>query len=283
MGYDDAYYPGLVNISGTYCFMNAMLQALASLSYLQPHIDAIHAKAEALDVPTPVVDTLKELLHDLNTPRSSYTSLRPVEIIDVLRALTKGCTNSLLYSREHRDAQELFQVVSKCLKIEIAAVDKEGAWDHGFGAFAQPEETTKKIGKSMFNGLTAWNRRSCIIWSMDTATSENEAEIQAQEDEERLPHIKSWFSGTRPDLPLHLSISDELIRLLANFDSCITGYFLTLQPRIETLGSQLRSVRTAQGDYDGDCEERVRRVDREPEELLRDLWVYGGGYAFLVR
>ncbi|KAF6755333.1 hypothetical protein DFP72DRAFT_896498 [Ephemerocybe angulata] len=73
--------------------------------------------------------------------------------------------------------------------------------------------------------------------SMDTATSENEAEIQAQEDEARLPHIKSWFSRTGPDLPLHLSISDELI--FANFDSCITDYVLTLLPRIETLDLQL--------------------------------------------
>ncbi|KAF5334376.1 hypothetical protein D9611_013534 [Ephemerocybe angulata] len=236
MDYDDAYYPGLVNISGTYCFMNSTLQALASLSYLQPHIDAIHAKAEALDVPTPVVDTLKELLHeelqffgcrvlygntilplvretrfgtgvrfqrqwtpgvitrglpppltfqplthpfqtlpiyprvylsrraqnDLNTPRSSYTSLRPVDIIEVLTAQTKGRTNSLFYSREHQDAQELFQVVSECLRNEIAAVDKEGARDRGFGAFAQREETTKEIGKSVFDGLTA-NRRSCVI------------------------------------------------------------------------------------------------------------------------
>lgn len=37
-------------------------QAFASLSYLAPHIDAIHDKAELLDVPTPVVDTLRETL-----------------------------------------------------------------------------------------------------------------------------------------------------------------------------------------------------------------------------
>ena len=36
-------------------------QALASLTYLQPQIEAIHAKAEALDVPTPVIDALHEL------------------------------------------------------------------------------------------------------------------------------------------------------------------------------------------------------------------------------
>ncbi|KAJ2912889.1 hypothetical protein MD484_g7535, partial [Candolleomyces efflorescens] len=139
--------------------------ALASLSYLQPHIDAIHAKAEALDVPTPVVDALKDLFRDLNTPRSSYHSLRPLTIIQVLSSQTQGRTNSLFYSREHQDAQELFQVVSECIKNEIAAVDKEGARDRGFGAFAAgplPPEATYDIGKSVFDGLTA-NRRSCVI------------------------------------------------------------------------------------------------------------------------
>ncbi|KAL0949212.1 hypothetical protein HGRIS_009292 [Hohenbuehelia grisea] len=54
-------YPGLVNMSGTYCFMNSTLQAMASLSYLQPQIDAIHAQAELLDVPSPVIDALQAL------------------------------------------------------------------------------------------------------------------------------------------------------------------------------------------------------------------------------
>ena len=85
------YYPGLVNISGTYCFMNSTLQvcglffitfpylnsepsqALASLTYLQPQIVAIHAKAEALDVPTPVIDALHELFNGMLC--LSYTSL----------------------------------------------------------------------------------------------------------------------------------------------------------------------------------------------------------------
>lgn len=77
--YDDGYYPGLVNISGTYCFMDStlqvsptshallpqltnLLQAFASLTYLQPYLDAIHDQAEAFDVPTPVVDALRDLL-----------------------------------------------------------------------------------------------------------------------------------------------------------------------------------------------------------------------------
>ncbi|KAL1747282.1 hypothetical protein HDZ31DRAFT_80636 [Schizophyllum fasciatum] len=158
------YYPGLVNISGTYCYMNSTLQALASLSYLRPHLDTIAAKAEALDVATPVVDALRELLTVLNTPHKRYTTLRPMQIIQVLGKATAGRPNSLLNSREHQDAQELFQIVSECIKDEIQAVDKERYRDRGLGGFAPalPPELTKEIGKSVFDGLTA-NRRSCVV------------------------------------------------------------------------------------------------------------------------
>ena len=37
-------------------------QAMASLTYRQPHVEEIHARAEALDVPTPVVDALRDVL-----------------------------------------------------------------------------------------------------------------------------------------------------------------------------------------------------------------------------
>lgn len=101
---------------------------------------------------------------ELNTPHSSYQSIRPVDIIQVLTAQTEKRANSLFNSREHQDAQELFQVVSECLKNELAAVDKEGTRDRGFGGLAlrDEEEVTKEIGKSVFDGLTA-NRRSCVI------------------------------------------------------------------------------------------------------------------------
>ncbi|KAG6809578.1 hypothetical protein H0H92_015699 [Tricholoma furcatifolium] len=160
-GSDDGYYPGLVNISGTYCFMNSTLQALASLSYLQPHIDRIHDKAEALDVSTPTIDALQDLFHRLNKPKSSYHSIRPIELIEVLSKQNEGRPGSLLNSREHQDAQELFQLLSECIKNEITAVDKEGYRDRGLGGLSQVSETTKDIGKSVFDGLTA-NRRSCV-------------------------------------------------------------------------------------------------------------------------
>ncbi|KAH7916243.1 hypothetical protein BJ138DRAFT_996097 [Hygrophoropsis aurantiaca] len=158
----EGYYPGLVNISGTYCFMNSTLQAMSSLSYLQPYLAAIQSRAEVLDVPSPVIDALLDLLHDLNSPRTSYSSIRPLDIISALVDHSPGKHNSLFSSREHQDAQELFQLVSECIKKEATAVDKEGQRDRGLGGFSQaPGQSSRELGKSVFDGLTA-NRRSCV-------------------------------------------------------------------------------------------------------------------------
>lgn len=85
-----------------------------------------------------------------------------MNIIAVLSSTTQNRVNSLFNSREHQDAQELFQVVSEALKNELAAVDKEGLRDRGFGGFGGLQGTTKEIGKTVFDGLTA-NRRSCVV------------------------------------------------------------------------------------------------------------------------
>lgn len=49
-------------------------QAMASLCFLQPHLEEIHTKAVALDVPTPVVDALRDLLHS-ESSRSLFSVL----------------------------------------------------------------------------------------------------------------------------------------------------------------------------------------------------------------
>ncbi|KAI0832795.1 hypothetical protein BC628DRAFT_1529088 [Trametes gibbosa] len=157
---EDGHYPGLVNISGTYCFMNSTLQAMASLVYLQPQLEEIHARAEALDVPTPVIDSLRELVRILNTPASSSRPLRPVDIISALSNHSPGKHNSLFSSREHQDAQELFQLLSECIKNEATAVAKESRRDRGLGALTKQEALTIR-DQTVFDGLTA-NRRSCM-------------------------------------------------------------------------------------------------------------------------
>lgn len=73
-----------------------------------------------------------------------------------------GKHNSLFSSREHQDAQELFQLVSECIKKEIAAINRERQRDRGLGGLSQLEgEAGRDIGMTVFDGLTA-NRRSCV-------------------------------------------------------------------------------------------------------------------------
>ncbi|OJT09507.1 Ubiquitin carboxyl-terminal hydrolase 16 [Trametes pubescens] len=160
---EDGYYPGLVNISGTYCFMNSTLQAMASLTYLQPRLDEIHARAESLDVPTPVIDALRELVRVLNTPSSSSRPHRPIDIITALSGSNPSKNNSLFSSREHQDAQELFQLLSECIKNEALAVANEIRRDRGLSVALtkQDDLAARNISKTVFDGLTA-NRRSCM-------------------------------------------------------------------------------------------------------------------------
>lgn len=99
---------------------------------------------------------------ELNAPRSSYHSIRPLEIIEALVNHSPGKHNSLFSSREHQDAQELFQLVSECIKKEITTVNRERQRDRGLGGLSQFEgEAGKDIGLTVFDGLTA-NRRSCM-------------------------------------------------------------------------------------------------------------------------
>ena len=101
----------------------------------------------------------------LNTPSSHSRTIRPVEMIAALSQPEPGKRIPLFSSREHQDAQELFQLVSEYVKKEATAVDREGARDLGFGAISSlsSEESAAAsydVSKGVFDGLTA-NRRSC--------------------------------------------------------------------------------------------------------------------------
>jgi ubiquitin carboxyl-terminal hydrolase 1 len=105
--------------------------------------------------------TTQELCADLNTPQPNPGSYQPIELIQALSNHSADKNNSLFSSREHQDAQELFQFLSECIKAETAAIDKEGHRDPGLGGLAQSREKNREIGKNVFDGLTA-NRRSCV-------------------------------------------------------------------------------------------------------------------------
>jgi ubiquitin carboxyl-terminal hydrolase 1 len=100
----------------------------------------------------------------LNMPLPSPKAIKPIHLIDSLSVDPDGRTNPLLCSREHQDAQELFQLLSECIKREATAVDKEYLRDRGLGAISKTSGSSRhrNIGSTVFEGLTA-NRRSCVV------------------------------------------------------------------------------------------------------------------------
>lgn len=100
----------------------------------------------------------------LNIPLSSPKAIKPIDLIDALSIDPEGRTNPLLCSREHQDAQELFQLLSECIKREATTVDKEALRDRGLGAISKTSGSSshKNMGSTVFDGLTA-NRRSCVV------------------------------------------------------------------------------------------------------------------------
>jgi ubiquitin carboxyl-terminal hydrolase 1 len=101
----------------------------------------------------------------LNTPSLHHHSIRPVDMIAALSQPEPGRRIPLFSSREHQDAQELFQLVSEYIKKEANAVSREGTRDLGFGGLASlstlsTTATSVDVSKGVFDGLTA-NRRSC--------------------------------------------------------------------------------------------------------------------------
>ena len=114
------------------------------------------------------------MLDELNTPHRKRTSLRPSIIIDALSQPNPKVHRSksrLFSSREHQDAQELFQLVSSCIQEEAAEVNAESSKDVGL-AGVKKDSMNGSIngglgvgapgpGKNVFEGLTA-NRRTCV-------------------------------------------------------------------------------------------------------------------------
>ena len=106
----------------------------------------------------------------MNTQRRRRTPIRPIPVIEALSAPARdGSSRSLLFSsREHQDAQELFQLLSSLLKDEANALDREAGREF-LGLNAALDDSTNErtktdetVGKGVFDGLTA-NKRSCVV------------------------------------------------------------------------------------------------------------------------
>ncbi|OCF42880.1 ubiquitin carboxyl-terminal hydrolase 1 [Kwoniella heveanensis CBS 569] len=128
----EGYYPGMVNLSGTLCYMNSVLQAFASITSLVKHLEKIVELAVEADVPTLVTDALLDVIRDLNTPQSRPPpALRPHNLLIPLQELP--AVRRLLSTREQQDAHELFVVLAEAISNEAVKVAAEIARVRGLG------------------------------------------------------------------------------------------------------------------------------------------------------
>ncbi|RIB10375.1 hypothetical protein C2G38_2106248 [Gigaspora rosea] len=110
---NNSYVYGLFNQGNNICFLNAVLQSLASLknlrTYLRKKLESIANHDERL-----VTYALYTTLEKLNEPLTSQDSFNPTTIVWALQAANV----KRLINRQQQDAHELFQLLSESLSVE---------------------------------------------------------------------------------------------------------------------------------------------------------------------
>ncbi|PLW49775.1 hypothetical protein PCASD_01609 [Puccinia coronata f. sp. avenae] len=114
MQHSKEFYPGLINSSSNSCFINAVLQSLASMPHIIQYLDLI----QSYDLPsTPVSNALGEMLLALNTPRDHPVVLKTFSVAQALLG-NPNARRSMLFNSEQQDAQEFLVTVIDALEAE---------------------------------------------------------------------------------------------------------------------------------------------------------------------
>ncbi|WFC99280.1 ubiquitinyl hydrolase 1 [Malassezia yamatoensis] len=175
---DMPHYLGLYN-PNVYCFMNSVVQSLASIKALAHFLDALTDMAERYDAHTPVTDVLREMFIVLNTPQKRRGALAPKQLVQVLSGVSQSQgMRSLISAHQQQDAQELALLIIQSLDQELGSVQHQRAVqleNQSRGLRGATAPSTLVLGHlrtslghdgddvvNPFSGLSA-QRTSCII------------------------------------------------------------------------------------------------------------------------
>ncbi len=106
------YTFGLINQGNNICFLNSVLQSLASLKGLRKYLKK-KIESKATDAERPVTIALYATLERLNEPLKKQQSFIATDVVLALQANARHLIN-----RQQQDAHELFQLLIQSLEAE---------------------------------------------------------------------------------------------------------------------------------------------------------------------
>ncbi|GBB94677.1 hypothetical protein RclHR1_00240025 [Rhizophagus clarus] len=106
------YTSGLINQGNNICFLNSVLQSLASLKSFRKYLER-KIENKPIDAELPVTIALHTTLERLNEPLTRQQSFIATDVVWALQANAKRLIN-----RQQQDAHELFQFLFQSLGVE---------------------------------------------------------------------------------------------------------------------------------------------------------------------
>ncbi|KNE98379.1 hypothetical protein PSTG_08299 [Puccinia striiformis f. sp. tritici PST-78] len=113
------FYAGLSNnASSNLCFLNSVIQALASTQEYTKYLQEIHSERPKGEGSKPsIIEELLPIIEELNTPRNRNIVLRPTKLIEAL--LANHASSSKLFNSNQQDAHELLMIILEAIDLEF--------------------------------------------------------------------------------------------------------------------------------------------------------------------
>ncbi|KAH9447702.1 hypothetical protein H4Q26_007679 [Puccinia striiformis f. sp. tritici PST-130] len=113
------FHAGLSNnASSNLCFLNSVIQALASTQEYTKYLKEIHSEKPKGEGSKPsIIEELLPIIEELNTPRNRNIVLRPTKLIEAL--LANHASSSKLFNSNQQDAHELLMIILEAINLEF--------------------------------------------------------------------------------------------------------------------------------------------------------------------